>query len=332
MNFKKALITGISGQDGSYLAELLVRKNYLVFGIGKSRESLSNDLINSIEGFYEFDLLEPNPNNLKSIILDISPDEIYHLAAFHFSSAADGNNKMEFDSFNRINLITANIFLETIKDNLSNSRFFYAASSHVFGRVEKFPQTDYFFCRTSIFDTHSENQYSYSVNNKLLNRISEFSAYLFHKNLIGAPSTGFFKNGLVETYDKLLIWLVDIEFYCRILKANTIRGIDSELITTTISEKQLTTKLKNNRNVELREFFYCYKKLIGDFDRINRKIMRHRMLDLFKEFHVSSIADLNSTGIKHAIPIYASLFFAVYKFNPKFAFRLFYKLNHFSIP
>lgn len=144
---KKVLVTGITGQDGSYLAEYLLRKNYLVFGIGKSRESLSSDLINAIEGFYEFDFLEPTPNILKSIILDISPDEIYHLAAFHFSSAEDGNNRMEFDSFNRINLIAANIFLETIKNNLNNCRFFYAASSHVFGRVEKFPQTEEFSYR-----------------------------------------------------------------------------------------------------------------------------------------------------------------------------------------
>jgi hypothetical protein len=137
---------------------------------------------------------------------------------------------------------------------------------------------------------------------------------------------------MVQTYDKSLIWLVDIEFYCRILKSKRVRGIDAELITTTISEKQLTSNLKNNRNVELSEFFYCYAKLIGNFDKLNRKIIRHRMLDLLKEFHVSSISDLKSTGIKHAIPIYASLFFAVCKFNTKFAFRLFYKLNHFSIP
>jgi glycosyltransferase involved in cell wall biosynthesis len=198
--------------------------------------------------------------------------------------------------------------------------------------ADRFPETHYFFCSTSILDTHSGNQYSYSVNTKLLDRISDFRAYLFHKNLIGAPSTGFFRKGQIEAYDKVLIWLVDIEFYSRILKSTTVRGIDSELIVTAISEKQLTTNLKNNRNVELREFFYCYKKLIGDFDRLNRKIMRHRMLDLFKEFHVSSIADLKSTGIKHEIPAYTLLFFGIYNLNAKFAFRLFYKLNHFSIP
>ena len=196
---------------------------------------------------------------------------------------------------------------------------------------EKYPDTHYFFCSTSILDTHSGNQYSYYVNTKILDRISDFRAYLFHKNLIGAPSTGFFRKGLLETFDKMLIWLVDIEFYSRILKSNTVRGIDSELIVTAISEKQLTTNLKNNRNVELREFFYCYAKLIGSFNSINRKIMRHRMLDILKEFNVSSVSDLKSTGIKHAIPIYAFLFFAVYSFNPKFAFRLFYKLNHFEI-
>jgi glycosyltransferase involved in cell wall biosynthesis len=197
---------------------------------------------------------------------------------------------------------------------------------------ERFPETHYFFCGTSILDTHSGNQYSYSVNTKILNRIGDFSAYLLHRNIIGAPSTGFFRKGLVETYDKFLIWLVDVEFYCRILKSKIVREIDSELIITTISEKQLTSNLKNNRNVELREFFYCYAKLIGNFDRINRKIMRHRMLDLFKEFNVSSLADLKSTGIKHQIPAYTILFFVIYTLNPKFAFRLFYKLNHFEIP
>ena len=87
-------------------------------------------------------MLEPTPYNLKSIILDVSPDEIYHLSAFNFSSADDGNKKMEFDSFNRINLSTANIFLETIIDNLNNRRFFYALSSHVFGRLAEFSQSE----------------------------------------------------------------------------------------------------------------------------------------------------------------------------------------------
>jgi glycosyltransferase involved in cell wall biosynthesis len=197
---------------------------------------------------------------------------------------------------------------------------------------ERFPETHYFYCRTSILDTHSGNQYPYSVDYHIVNRISKFSAYLFPKNLIGSPSTTFYKREISETFDKSLIWLVDVEFYCRILKSQTVRRIESLLITTMLSENQLTNNLKFNRPVRIYEFFYCYNKLIGDFNSVNRKIMRHCMLDLFKEFQITSISDIKSSGYKNGIPFYASLFFAVFRFNRKFAFRLFYKLNHFEIP
>jgi glycosyltransferase involved in cell wall biosynthesis len=284
-------------------------------------------LFRSIEdqSFRDFEVIVTDDSH-DNEVADLCKSEFNFSIHYHRNSPAKGSPE-------NWNAAISKAKGEWIKLIHHDDYFYNAESLKTFvEEAEKFPQTDYFFCRTSILDTHSGNQYTYSVNTNLLNRISEFSAYLFHKNLIGAPSTGFFKNGLVETYDKLLIWLVDIEFYCRILKSNRVRVIDSELITTTISEKQLTSNLKNNRNVELCEFFYCYRKLIGDFDKLNRKIMRHRMLDLFKEFHVSSIADLKSTGINHAIPIYAILFFGVFNLSPKFAFRLFYKLNHFSIP
>ncbi len=197
---------------------------------------------------------------------------------------------------------------------------------------ERFPETHYFYCRTSILDTHSGNQYPYSVDSHIVNRISEFSAYLFPKNLIGSPSTTFFKREISETYDKSLIWLVDVEYFCRILKSQTVRRIDSLLITTMLSENQLTNNLKFDRPVRIYEFFYCYNKLIGGFNAINRKIMRHSMLDLFKDFHVISISDIKMTGYKNEIPFYAHLFFWVYRLSPRFAFRLFYKLNHFEIP
>ncbi len=278
-----------------------------------------------VQSFRDFEVIVTD-DSYDNEVEDLCKSEFNFSIQYHRNSPAKGSP----ENWNAAIALAKGDWIKLIH----HDDFFYNAESlkTFVEEAEKNPQTDYFFCRTSILDTHSGNQFSYSVNTITLNRISDFSAYLFHKNLIGAPSTGFFKNGLVETYDKLLIWLVDIEFYCRILKSNRVKGIDSELITTTISENQLTSNLKNNRNVELSEFFYCYAKLIGNFDRINRKIMRHRMLDLFKDFHVSGISDLKSTGMKHEVPMYASLFFAVFRFNPKFAFRLFYKLNHFEIP
>jgi glycosyltransferase involved in cell wall biosynthesis len=197
---------------------------------------------------------------------------------------------------------------------------------------DRFPETRYFYCRSSILDTNSGNQYSYSVDPLIANRISEFSAYLFPKNIIGSPSTTFFKREINVFYDNSLIWLVDVEYYCRILKSNSVRKIDSFLITTSISEEQLSYKLKYNRPIRIYEFFYCYNKLIEDFNVLNRKIMRHSMLNLFKEFNVISIADIRMTGYKNEIPFCAHLFFVVYRISPYFAFRIFYKLNHFEIP
>lgn len=193
------------------------------------------------------------------------------------------------------------------------------------------PEIDYFFCTTNIYDSNTGENYVYEVNKSHLDNIAKHNAFLFHKNLIGAPSTGFFKRDIAISYDKKLIWLVDIDYYIRVLSIARIRCLYQPLVTTVISEQQLTTQLKNNRNVEIREFVYCYHKLIGQMDRLNRKIMRHRMLDLFQTFEISSHADLKSTGLLTGIPTFAYVFLYAARLNRKLAFRVFYKLNQFSI-
>jgi len=138
---KKALITGVSGQDGSYLAEFLSAKGYNVYGVDKSFSQLPHETKNAISQLHEIDLTKPVV--LKKIILNILPDEIYHLAAYHFSSQLDGNSKMSFVPFNAINLVALNVILETIRDNLKSCRTFYASSSHIFGKVDQYPQSEY---------------------------------------------------------------------------------------------------------------------------------------------------------------------------------------------
>ena len=80
---KKAIVTGISGQDGAYLAKLLLSNNYKVFGIvrtnSKSFSNLEYLKINNDIEFVKCDLL--NINAVENIINDINPDEIYNLAA-----------------------------------------------------------------------------------------------------------------------------------------------------------------------------------------------------------------------------------------------------------
>jgi GDPmannose 4,6-dehydratase len=137
---KKALITGVSGQDGSYLAEYLYGKGYNVHGVDRSFARLPPQVRNIISELHEIDLTKPKL--LKKLIQKILPDEIYHLAAYHFSSQEGGNIKMPFEPFNSINLLATNEILDTIKHNIVKCRFFYASSSHIFGEVDHYPQNE----------------------------------------------------------------------------------------------------------------------------------------------------------------------------------------------
>jgi len=137
---KKALITGVAGQDGSYLAEFLLDKGYNVYGIEKSWATLSAYLSKRITCCLDIDITKPN--SLKRIIREIAPDEIYHLAAYHFSSQNEGNKNKSFKQFYLVNLLATNEVLETIQRYLPKCRFFYASSCQIFGKVDCFPQNE----------------------------------------------------------------------------------------------------------------------------------------------------------------------------------------------
>lgn len=136
---KRALIIGISGQDGYYLSRLLLEKGYDVIGIIKS--DLSSEYKN-LENIKIFKLNTLNFFELKEFILNIKPDEIYQLAAYHFSSEEKGNFRNSITPFIEINLFIINNILEIVNSSNRNIRIFYAASCHVFGTPVEIPQTE----------------------------------------------------------------------------------------------------------------------------------------------------------------------------------------------
>ena len=117
----KALITGISGQDGSYLAELLSEKNYEIIGIDSMCRPNKNYKA------YNIDLVDPR--KIKSIVLDTKPDEIYNLAA-------ESNNLTAFINpllAHQINSVLIVQILDILKSTLPSTKFFQAGSSLIFG-------------------------------------------------------------------------------------------------------------------------------------------------------------------------------------------------------
>ncbi|MCC6274197.1 MAG: GDP-mannose 4,6-dehydratase [Deltaproteobacteria bacterium] len=145
---KVALITGITGQDGAYLAEFLLKKGYIVHGI-KRRASLFNT--QRIDHLYQ-DPHSPNPNlilhygdmtdsaNLIHILEKVQPDEVYNLAAqSHVAvSFEEPEYTAQVDALGTLRLLEAIRILGLIK----KTRFYQASSSELYGLVRELPQTE----------------------------------------------------------------------------------------------------------------------------------------------------------------------------------------------
>jgi GDPmannose 4,6-dehydratase len=136
---KRALITGITGQDGSYLAEFLLAKNYEVFGITRRSSTNSFDRIEHIVDkitLLSGDLLDEH--SLATAIREAQPDEIYNLAAQSFvpTSWTQPVLTAEFTAVGVTRLLEA---MRAIKPD---ARFYQASSSEMFGKVLETPQKE----------------------------------------------------------------------------------------------------------------------------------------------------------------------------------------------
>jgi len=135
---KIALITGITGQDGSYLAELLLSKNYLVHGIIRNEIKKKNAksfwrIKKIIKDLKLHNLDFNNLNQLNNLIKKINPSEVYHLAA----QAYDGHSfNNEFYTFN-INLNFTHKLLSSVRKKNPKAKFFFAGSSEMYDKETK---------------------------------------------------------------------------------------------------------------------------------------------------------------------------------------------------
>ncbi|WP_303982321.1 GDP-mannose 4,6-dehydratase [Niallia circulans] len=136
---KKALITGVTGQDGSYLSELLLSKGYKVYGL-KRRTSIPN-LENIKHLLDEIEIISGDILDLPSLIdaINISqPDEVYNLAAQSFVS--DSWPQSVYTS--HATAIGVTNMLEAIRLTKPEIRFYQASSSEMFGKVMEIPQSE----------------------------------------------------------------------------------------------------------------------------------------------------------------------------------------------
>lgn len=138
---KKALITGITGQDGSYLAELLLEKGYEVYGLMRRKSSLDYGNIEHLAGQEHLHLLYADMTDLVSLINAMrqsDADEVYNLAAQSFvaTSWEQPITTAEIDAVGVTNM------LEAIKIVKPACHFYQASTSEMFGLVQEVPQSE----------------------------------------------------------------------------------------------------------------------------------------------------------------------------------------------
>ena len=143
---KKALITGITGQDGSYLAELLLDKDYEVHGIIRRASSFNTERIdhlyqdphiNGVRLFLHYGDIADSTNLIK-LLYRIQPDEIYHLAA-------QSHVRVSFDIPEYTGDVTGlgtTRILEAIRETGLQTKFYQASSSEMYGKVHEIPQRE----------------------------------------------------------------------------------------------------------------------------------------------------------------------------------------------
>ena len=138
---KKAFITGITGQDGSYLAELLIEKGYKVYGLTRRTSTQNFQRIENVIHHPNLEIISGDLLDQHSITValkDIQPDEVYNLAAQSFVKTS-WDQPVLTGEFTALGVTR---MLEAVRFACPQAKFYQASSSEMFGKVQEVPQTE----------------------------------------------------------------------------------------------------------------------------------------------------------------------------------------------
>jgi GDPmannose 4,6-dehydratase len=138
---KKAFITGITGQDGSYLAELLLEKGYMVHGIIRRASVFNTERIDHLMDHERLQLHHgdiTDSSNINKLMSQIQPDEVYNLAAQ--SHVQVSFEVPEYTA--QVDALGTLRILDALKNHCPNARFYQASTSELYGKVQEIPQKE----------------------------------------------------------------------------------------------------------------------------------------------------------------------------------------------
>lgn len=245
-------------------------------------------------------------NDYELIISDDSPDDTVAklLESFNFGDRLRYyHNKIALGSPQNWNQAIRLANGDYIKILHHDDRLSHSNSLLQFVNIlDRNPNCDFAFCASLVEDVVNGEKFTHAPTPEQLNSLSISPEELFYGNVIGAPSSTIYRNGLNIEYDLQMKWLVDIDFYIRILQLNNkFQFIDEALITTpTNALHQVTEQCKNSASIELREHLLLYKKHV---DKLSAKVYtKYKWFELFEKYHIFTQENLIDAGIDGRFP------------------------------
>ncbi len=170
------------------------------------------------------------------------------------------------------------------------------------------PASDFGFCATEVWNVPSGKKWIHQCSAKQFQRMKINPEFLFFRNMIGAPSATIYKSALNLSYNKNLKWLVDIDFYIRVIKQNTAIVMTTEALICTAdsAEGQVTQNVINDRDLQIKEHLEVFSKIASP--NTNQKSFILFFDELFTKSGVKTILQLRTIC---AIPEGFSGFFEI---------------------
>lgn len=160
------------------------------------------------------------------------------------------------------------------------------------------PQADFGFSASTVWTIDSEKRWINKASKNQLENLLNDPRYLFFVNFIGAPSSTIYRKSVEERYDHKLKWLVDLDFYIRVLEKNNKFAfcIEPLICVADGSEHQVTRVCENNKEVELFEHLHLFKKIQDS--KLPLKEYRAFFKNLFARYNVRSYDEIKELGIE----------------------------------
>jgi glycosyltransferase involved in cell wall biosynthesis len=204
---------------------------------------------------------------------------------------------------------------EYIKLLHHDDRFSHPSALGIFVRLlDEHPEADFAFSASSAVNMKHGYSHCNCPSKELVAQLVASPENLFLGNIIGAPSATIYRNGLSVEYDCNLQWLVDVDFYIRVLLKNSQLVYTPEvlIVAATNASHQITELCKNNVTIDLFEHLYLYQKVATQLsDNSNVQYVWFR---LFEKYQVYSQIDLKQQGVDlFALAEMLQLFFEDYR-------------------